>query len=317
MKIAGESTNSIGLTRCLVFTACKPRSPPSLPSLPTNDLSNNLRERPLVLPARYEASQYGSPYIETEHLLLGLLREDQALVRMFLGLGNIRADIEQQITQRERVSTSVEVPLTVECKKVLNLASEEVLRLSHRYVGTEHVLLGMLRVEGSLAARLLQARGLKAAAIRERVARDFRSSITVDKAPGKLLIFTDPDLRDQQRRTTLEKFFSGLKISKSEDLIDFFAKDTQLTDASGERWDRDGILQNFENLFAPYTKNNSAPVVEGTIADGELSVIGVQWQNSIRASEQRIWVHRMSVVMIRENEEWRILLMHVTPVQPL
>ena len=69
------------------------------------------KARRVIFFARYEASQYGSPYIETEHLLLGLLREDRALAKKFLGEVNseegIRAEIEKHITPRERLSTSV------------------------------------------------------------------------------------------------------------------------------------------------------------------------------------------------------------------
>jgi ATP-dependent Clp protease ATP-binding subunit ClpC len=113
------------------------------------------KARRVIFFARYEASQCGSPCIETEHLLLGLLREDLALLGRFLGptsaAANIRTEIERQITRRERISTSVEMPLTDECKKVLTLAAEESYRLGHGHVGTEHVLVGMLSVERSLA----------------------------------------------------------------------------------------------------------------------------------------------------------------------
>ena len=123
------------------------------------------KARRVIFFARYEASNYGSQYIETEHLLLGLLREDPALHWRFLGpasvLGDIRTEIEKQITVRERISTAVEVPLTDESKQVLNFAVQEAERLGHRNVGPEHLLVGMLRVEGSFAARLLRERGLK------------------------------------------------------------------------------------------------------------------------------------------------------------
>jgi ATP-dependent Clp protease ATP-binding subunit ClpC len=120
------------------------------------------KARRMIFFARYEASQYGSPYIETEHFLLGLLREDPALCKQFLGptsiAGEIRTEIERQIVRGERISTAVEIHLTSECKKVLNQAAEEAERLGHRHVGTEHLLVGMLRVEGSLAAQLLRER---------------------------------------------------------------------------------------------------------------------------------------------------------------
>jgi ATP-dependent Clp protease ATP-binding subunit ClpC len=129
----------------------------------------------VIFLARYEASQYGSPYIETEYLPLGLLREDRALLSRLAGptsiAADIRTEIESQITQRERISTSVGVRLTNECKKVLTLAAEEADRLRHRHVGTEHVQVAILGVEGSLAARFLRERGLKPEAIREQLAK--------------------------------------------------------------------------------------------------------------------------------------------------
>jgi len=81
------------------------------------------KARRVIFFARYEASQYGSPYIETEHLLLGLMREDKALANRFLrqqgSIESIRKEIEARITIRERISTSVEVPLSAECKRIL------------------------------------------------------------------------------------------------------------------------------------------------------------------------------------------------------
>lgn len=268
------------------------------------------KARRVIFFARYEASQYGSSYIETEHLLLGLLREDQVLTRTFLGQSNIqveiRAEIERHITRRERISTSVEVPLAVECKKVLNMAAEECERLGHRHLGTGHLLLGILRMEGSLAAGLLQARGVKAAAVREQLAEASLSSGVNIKGP-----------RDEKAKLKLDSFLAGLKWHKPEELIEFFGKKAQFIDVFGKRWNREEIFKGFETLFAPYAKKNATALVEDTLADaGDLFVTSVLWKNAILASQERIWIHRMSVVLIREKEDWRILLMHVTPVQP-
>jgi hypothetical protein len=269
------------------------------------------RARRVVFLARYEASEYGSPYIETEHLLLGLLREDQTLARMFLGQGDvqaqIRAEIERHITRRERISTSVEVPLTGDCQKVLKLAVEESDRLGLRYVGTEHILLGILGVETSRAAQLLQAKGLKAAEVREQLAKtSWPSSVSMQEP------------RDDKAKLMLDSFLTGLKRHKAGELIEFFAQNAQFIDVFGKSWNREEILKSFETLFAPYAKKNAAPRVEETLADGGGQfVASVLWKNAILASMQRIWIHRMSVVLIREGQDWRILLMHVTAVQPL
>jgi hypothetical protein len=264
------------------------------------------KARRLVFFARFEASQYGSPCIETEHLLLGLLREDQPLLKIFLGdtdfEGSIRSEIERRIKQGERISTSVEMPLTADCQKALKLASEEAQRLAHRYIGTEHVLLGMLGVGGSLAAELLEARGLRAGAVREKIATAFRPTTPAVERPH------------ESGRATLESFVAGLKSPNSEGLIEFFAERARFIDAEGNDWKYEGIFKNCEALFAHYAKKNSAAAIETPLIDADrFFVASVVWKNAMLASERRVWVHRMSVVMIRENEEWRILLMQVTP----
>src|SRR5690242_588826 len=172
------------------------------------------KARRVIFFARYEASEYGSHYIETEHLLLGLLREDPSLETRFLGpdssIEKIRAEIEKRITRGERFGTSVEVPLSKEAKKILNLAAEEAERLGHGYVGTEHMLLGMLQVDGSLAAQVLRGRSPNSSRIREQLA----------KTPG------GPTARVQPRNSalsTLGSFLAGLKWDKAEDLLPYFA----------------------------------------------------------------------------------------------
>src|SRR5437899_10151205 len=79
------------------------------------------------------------------------MREDKALANRFLrqqgSIESIRKEIEARITIRERISTSVEVPLSAECKRILNMAAEEAERLGHKHVGTEHLQLGILREE--------------------------------------------------------------------------------------------------------------------------------------------------------------------------
>ena len=133
------------------------------------------KARRVIFFARYEASQFGSPYIETEHLLLGLLREDKALANRFLrshaAIESIRKQIESHTTIREKVSTSVDLPLSHECKRVLAYGAEEAERLNHKHIGTEHLLLGLLREDKSFAAEILHERGLRLSQVREEIAR--------------------------------------------------------------------------------------------------------------------------------------------------
>ena len=119
------------------------------------------KARRAIFFARYEASQYGSPCIESEHLLLGVMREDRAHASR---IESIRKELESHITIRERVSLSVEMSLSEECKRILNYAYEEAERLGHKHVGTEHLLLGIRREHECLAARVMQDHELAAQA---------------------------------------------------------------------------------------------------------------------------------------------------------
>ena len=133
------------------------------------------KARRVIFFARYEASQFGSPYIEAEHLLLGLLREDRDIAkrvaRSGASLESIRKQIEAQTPVREKVSTSVDLPLSEACKRVLSNAAEEAGRLAHKHIGACHLLLGLLREEGCLAAKILQEHGLRLESLRT----EFRS----------------------------------------------------------------------------------------------------------------------------------------------
>ena len=139
------------------------------------------KARRAIFFARYEAYQFGSPYIETEHLLLGLLREDKALANRFLrshaAVESFRKQIEGHTTIREKVSTSVDLPLSHECKRVLAYGAEEAERLSHKHIGTEHLLLGLLREEKCFAAEILHERGLRLSTIREELQRSLQRDL--------------------------------------------------------------------------------------------------------------------------------------------
>jgi ATP-dependent Clp protease ATP-binding subunit ClpC len=205
------------------------------------------KARRVIFFARYEASQFGSPYIETEHLLLGLLREDKALTNRFLrshaSVESIRKQIEGHTTIREKVSTSVDLPLSNECKRVLAYAAEEAERLSHKHIGTEHLLLGLLREEKCFAAEILHERGLRLSTIREELARTSQ-----EKAQPQ-----------RQRESSLLSEFSR-------DLTQA-AMDTQLDPLVG----RDGELERVIQILCRRTKNN--PVLIGEPGVGKTAIV--------------------------------------------
>ena len=144
------------------------------------------RARRVLFFARYEASQLGSVSIETEHLLLGLIREGKGLTsrifaRSHLSLENIRKEIEGRTVFREKVSTSVEIPFSAETKRVLGCAAEEADRLLHNYIGTEHLLLGILREERSVAASILMEKGMRLHTVREDIVQLLNEKTTLTR----------------------------------------------------------------------------------------------------------------------------------------
>jgi ATP-dependent Clp protease ATP-binding subunit ClpC len=144
------------------------------------------RARRVLFFARYEASQLGSVSIETEHLLLGLIREGKGLTsrifaRSHLSLENIRKEIEGRTVFREKVSTSVEIPFSAETKRVLSCAAEEADRLLHNYIGTEHLLLGILREERSVAASILMEKGMRLHTVREDIVQLLNEKTTLTR----------------------------------------------------------------------------------------------------------------------------------------
>jgi ATP-dependent Clp protease ATP-binding subunit ClpC len=205
------------------------------------------KARRVIFFARYEASQFGSPFIETEHLLLGLLREDKALTNRFLrshaSIESIRKQIEGRTPIREKVSTSVDLPLSQECKRVLAYAAEEAERLAHKHIGTEHLLLGLLREDKSFAAEILHERGLRLSTLREELSR-----VQSDKAAA---------IRPKET-SLLGEFSRDLTQS---------AMENQLDPLVG----REGELERVVQILCRRTKNN--PVLIGEPGVGKTAIV--------------------------------------------
>ena len=128
------------------------------------------KARRVIFFARYEASQLGSPVIATEHLLLGLVRENPYILVNILKLKDadtLRAQVEGVSKTKDRISTAIDLPLDDPAKRVLKYAEEEANRLAHRHIGPEHLLLGLTREEKCLAAKLLREHNFNPTQFRE------------------------------------------------------------------------------------------------------------------------------------------------------
>jgi len=206
------------------------------------------KARRVIFFARYEASQFGSPFIETEHLLLGLIREDKNLTNRFFPKANtsiesIRKEIEGRTLIREKVSTSVDLPFSDESKRALNAAADESERLAHKHIGTEHMLLGLLREEKSVAAEILRERGLRLSMIREELGRGTLDKHSTGRAKEPL---------------SLAEFSRDLTEAASQDALDpLIGRNTE--------------IERMIQILCRRTKNN--PVLIGEPGVGKTAIV--------------------------------------------
>ena len=133
------------------------------------------RARKVVVLAQEEARTFNHNYIGTEHLLLGLLREDEGVAARALGslnvhLDEVREQVENIVGYGEE-GTGGQAPFTPRSKKVLELALREALQLGHNYIGTEHILLGLVRESEGVAARVLSNLDVDPDKVRREVVR--------------------------------------------------------------------------------------------------------------------------------------------------
>jgi ATP-dependent Clp protease ATP-binding subunit ClpC len=132
------------------------------------------RARKVMGLARAEAQRFNHDYIGTEHILLGLIQEGSGvaanvLKNMDVELKKIRGEIEKMVKTGPTMVTMGQLPFTPRAKKVLELALEEASNLGHNYLGTEHLLLGLLRESEGIAAQVLMNLGIKLEDVREEV----------------------------------------------------------------------------------------------------------------------------------------------------
>jgi ATP-dependent Clp protease ATP-binding subunit ClpC len=131
------------------------------------------KARKTIFYAGIEARELGAASIETEHLLLGLLRADTALTNILLEpeerVEDIRARIHAATAGNQPLPTSVDTPMSEECKRVLTNAADQADRLGHSGIGAEHLLLALIEEKGSLAASVLTEHGMTIEQARELV----------------------------------------------------------------------------------------------------------------------------------------------------
>ena len=214
------------------------------------------RARQVVVLAQDEARALKHNYIGTEHILLGLLREEEGLAARVLEslditVEEVRAQVARIVGQGDEVTTG-QIPFTPRAKKVLELALREALSLGHNYIGTEHILLGLVRENEGVAARILLDFDADAEKIRNEIIR----------------MLSGPGRRQQGQAGA-----SGEK-SKSSKLLDQFgrnltklASDGKLDPVVGRQTEIERVMQ----ILSRRTKNN--PVLIGEPGVGKTAVV--------------------------------------------
>src|SRR3979490_1329385 len=140
------------------------------------------RARKVMQLANQETQRFNHEYIGTEHVLLGLIKEGSgvaanALKNLDIDLRKVRLEVERIVQSGPDMVTTGKLPQTPRAKKVLEYTMEEARNLNHNYVGTEHILLGLLREEEGVAAQVLMNLGLKLGDIRDEVLRVLRRDV--------------------------------------------------------------------------------------------------------------------------------------------
>src|SRR5471032_1865326 len=226
-------------------------------------MSNRFTERAqrVILIAQEEAKRLNHDYVGTEHILLGLIAlgegvAAQVLANLGVDLRRVRAEIEKIVGTGDNVMLLGEIPFTPRAKKVLELAVEEAQNMGHSHVGTEHLLLGLIREEEGVAAQVLENLGVRLDIVREEVI-----SLLGEGQPGP-----------QQAPTTPARSSGGTK-SKTPTLDEFgrdltlMARDNKLDPVIGRADEIERLIQ----ILSRRTKNN--PVLIGDPGVGKTAIV--------------------------------------------
>src|SRR5260370_6319968 len=135
------------------------------------------RAQQVLVLARKEAERFNHNYVGTEHMLLGLIKLGQGvavnvLQKMGLDLERVRMEVEKHVGSHPETNMIGNIPYTPRGKKVLALAAKEAKALNHSYVGTEHILLGLLREGDGVAARVLKSLEVDPARTRNEIVKE-------------------------------------------------------------------------------------------------------------------------------------------------
>jgi ATP-dependent Clp protease ATP-binding subunit ClpC len=235
------------------------------------------RARRVLTLAQEEALRFNHNYIGTEHLLLGLVREGEGVAAKVLAnlgveLNKVRSAVEFIIGRGDRAVMG-EIGLTPRAKKVIELAVDEARRLGHHYIGTEHLLLGLVREGEGIAAGVLESLGVSLDKVRAEVTRILSQSMPQGAAQGG---------RAATRTPTVDQL--GIDLTAA-------ARAGKLDPVIG----RDSEIERVVQILSRRTKNN--PVLIGEPGVGKTAIVEALAQRIVKGEVPEMLLNRRLVTL--------------------
>ncbi|MFH1799264.1 MAG: ATP-dependent Clp protease ATP-binding subunit [Candidatus Omnitrophota bacterium] len=225
------------------------------------------RARKVIILAKEEAKRFNHDYIGTEHILLGLIKEGESvaaavLQNLGLSLDTIRLEVEKLVQFGPSTIVSGDIPFTPKAKKVIELAMDEARRLGHNYIGTEHLLLGLIKEGEGVASHVLMNVGLDLNKVRSEVIK-LLGSTTPNAEPGMPSSAMGgpgggPGGKSKTKTPALDAF--GRDLSQ-------LAREGKLDPVVGRQDEIQRVIQ----ILARRTKNN--PVLLGEAGVGKTAIV--------------------------------------------
>ncbi|MFQ5653231.1 MAG: ATP-dependent Clp protease ATP-binding subunit [Planctomycetota bacterium] len=242
------------------------------------------RARKVMALARKEAQRFNHDFIGTEHILLGLVQEGSGvaanvLKNLDIDSNKIRAEIEKHVQSGPSMVTMGQLPFTPRAKKVLELSQEEANELGHNYIGTEHLLLGLIRENDGVAAQVMMDLGIKLEDVRNEVLELLGADVSSDSEPRVPTVGPTPG---RSKTPALDSFGRDLAA---------LAREGKLDPVIGRENEIERVMQ----VLSRRTKNN--PVLLGEPGVGKSAIVEGLAQEIVAGDVPELLRNRRIVVL--------------------